>query len=140
MMLTESPMMYAGGGFPWGLLIIGGIVFLLWRNGMFGGPGRFGPGGRYGGYGPGSGPGAGYGPGQMPEGPGSGRGPGQGGDFGFRGPRDVFEEWHREAHETEGARPQAPQAPAAPPAPPASAAAPAPETPARENEGPVVNA
>jgi len=133
-------MMYAGGGFPWGLLIVGGIVFFLWRNGMFGGPRRFGPGGRYGGYGPGPGPGAGYGPPQTPEasGFGPGRGPGQGSDFGFRGPRDVFEEWHREAHETGGAhpQPQAPQAPAAPPAAPASA----PDAPAREHEGPVVNA
>ena len=114
MMLTDSPMYYAGGGFPWGLLIIGGILYFLWRNGMFGGPGRHGNGHRYGGYG------SGYGPAQMPGAPGAE----QGGDPVFRGPRGVFDEWHRQAHETAGtpAHTQAPAAPPAPPAPPAAAA------------------
>ena len=119
MMLTDSPMYYAGGGFPWGLLIIGGILYFLWRNGMFSGPGRYGHGPRYGGYG------SGYGPAQSPDVP----GPEQGGDPVFRGPRALFEEWHRQAHETDGtpSRPEAPTAPSAPPAPPAAAAS---ETPA----------
>ena len=123
MMLTESPVYYAGGGFPWGLLIIGGILYLLWRNGMFGGPGRHGNGQRYGG-----GYGSGYSPAPMPENP----GPGQSGDPGFRGPRAVFEDWHQQAHQTAG---MPPQAPAAPPAPPAAPAAPT-EPPAPEGGEP----
>src|SRR5688500_18608813 len=104
-MLTDMPMHYAGGGFPWGLLIIGGIVYFLWSKGVFDGRGRFGNGGRFG-----SGDyGAGYGPAQGPEG--SGYGPG------FSGPRGMFEEWHRQAHEASGtpSHDQA-QAPSAPPA------------------------
>ena len=49
LMLTDMPMHYAGGGFPWGLLIIGGIVYFLWTKGVFDGRGRFGNGGRFGG-------------------------------------------------------------------------------------------
>ena len=49
---------YAGGGFPWGLLIIGGIVYFLWTKGVFDGRGRFSNGGRFGGFS------AGYGPAQ----------------------------------------------------------------------------
>jgi hypothetical protein len=128
MMLTEMPVVMAGGGFPWGLLIIGGILYLLWRNGMFDGRGRHGRGGPYGGYGPG------YGPPQFPEGRGPEQGPGQGqgGSF-FRGPQEYFDEWHRQAHAAD-AQPQAPAAPAAPvtPAQPA-APAPAPEAPASGN-------
>jgi hypothetical protein len=136
MMITEMPVVMAGGGFPWGLLIIGGILYLLWRNGMFDGRGRRGP---YGGYGPG------YGPPQFPEGrgPGQGQGQGQGPEQGqgggsfFRGPQEYFEEWHRQAHAADAqpqSQPQAPAAPAAPvtPAQPA-APAPAPEAPASGN-------
>ncbi len=123
LMLTDMPMHYAGGGFPWGLLIIGGIVYFLWTKGVFDGRGRFGNGGRFGaGYGPEQGPeGSGYGP---------GAGAGQGTTPGFSGPRAMFEEWHRQAHETTGTQPQAQaQTPAAPPAPPVAPAA-ATETPA----------
>ena len=98
MMLTEMPLVYAGSGFPWGLLIIGGILYLLWRNGFFEGRG-FGN--------------RGYGPRY---------GPGQGGGPGFRGPREYFDEWHRESHQAvhqahapaQPAEPQAPVTPAAP--------------------------
>ncbi len=125
-MLTDMPLVLAGGGFPWGLLIIGGILYLLWRNGMFGGPGRHG--GWRGGYGPGPGYGPGYGPG--PEaGPGQGPAQGQGGP-GIRGPREYFDEWHRQAHEAE-AQVQT-QTPAAPPAPAA------PNAPAAGNSDPVI--
>ena len=118
MMLSEMPMYYAGGGFPWGLLIIGGIVYFLWTKGVFDGRGRFGNGGRFGGFG------AGYGPAQGPEGSGygPGAGAGQGSTPGFSGPRAMFEEWHRQAHETGGA-PSQTQASATPPAPPAPPAA-----------------
>jgi hypothetical protein len=113
LMLTDMPMHYAGGGFPWGLLIIGGIVYFLWTKGVFDGRGRFGNGGRFGG----GGYGAGYGPGQGSEGSGfgPGTGAGQGSTFGFSGPRAMFDDWHREAHETHGTSPRA-QAPTAPPA------------------------
>ena len=113
MTLMEMPVMYAGGGFPWGLLIIGGILYLLWRNGMFGGPGRYGPGGPGQHDGGGYGPGSGYGPTPTPGAPGA-PGPGQGGGPGFGGPHALFEEWHRQAHEAE--RVQQPHAPAGPPA------------------------
>ena len=116
MMLSDMPMYYAGGGLPWGLLIIGGILYFVWRSGMFGGPSRPGNGQRYGGYG------SGFGPGQAPQ----DAGPGQCSDAGFRGPRAVFDDWHREAHETSSTPPQA-QAPATPPAPPAPPTASAPE-------------
>jgi hypothetical protein len=79
--LVEMPMYYAGGGFPWGLLIIGGILFFLWQKGMFGGPG-----------------GRGYNQGQGPM---------------FGGPRQHFEQWHREAHAADAAQPQ-PHVPAQP--------------------------
>ncbi len=112
--LTDMPMHYAGGGFPWGLLIIGGIVYFLWSKGVFDGRGRFGNGGRFGGS-----HGAGYGPAQGPVGSeyGPGPGAGQGTTPGFGGPRAMFEEWHRQAHESAGTPPhdQA-QAPASPPA------------------------
>lgn len=101
MLLAEVPVYHAGGGFPWGLLIIGGILYFLWRNGMFDGRGRFGNGGRYGGYGQDSNPAP------TPGSTGQGTGPG------FRGPRDVFEEWHREAHQAAGAREHAPASPSA---------------------------
>src|SRR5829696_7301212 len=99
-MLTDMPMHYAGGGFPWGLLIIGGIVYFLWTKGVFDGRGRFGNGGRFGG----GGYGAGYGPAQGPEGSGYGpsAGAGQGTTPGFSGPRAMFEDWHRQAHEASG--------------------------------------
>jgi len=125
MMLSDMPMHYAGGGFPWGLLIIGGILYFVWRSGMFGGPGRHGNGQRYGGFGPG------YNPRQAPE----DFGPGQG-DAVFRGPRAVFDDWHRQAHETPGAPPQA-QAPSATPAPPAPPAAAAPDSHAAGDGEPV---
>ena len=124
LMLTDAPIYTAGGGFPWGLLIIGGIVYFLWSKGVFDGRGRFGNGGRFGGGG------AGYGPAQGPEGSGygPGAGAGQGSTPGFGGPRAMFEEWHRQAHEASGTPPHS-EAPAAPPAPPAAPAA-ATETPA----------
>jgi hypothetical protein len=111
MMLSDMPMYYAGGGFPWELLIIGGILYFVWRSGMFGGPGRHGQ--RYDGYG------AGNNPSPAPQGSGSGQG-----DAGFRGPRTMFDDWHRQAHETSGApaQAQAPVTPAAPPAPPTATA------------------
>ena len=97
--LAHFPVYYAGGGFPWGLLIIGGILYFLWRNGAFGGPGRHWNGPRFGGwYGPG------YGPGQPPQPP----APGQAGGPMFQGPRAMFDEWHRQAHESAGAPPQPP--------------------------------
>ena len=121
-MLTDMPMHYAGGGFPWGLLIIGGIVYLLWTKGVFDGRGRFGNGGRFGG-----GYGAGYGPAQGPEGSGygPGAGAGQGSTPGFSGPRAMFDDWHRQAHETAGTPPRAEAAtPAAPQAAAANEATP----------------
>ncbi len=122
MMLEHGPMMYAGGGFPWGLLIVGGILYFLWRNGMFDRGGRFGHGPRYGGgYGPG------YPPAPMP-GPGA---PEQGDNPVFGGPRAMFEEWHRQAHEAERAAAQAPATPAAPAAPAAN------DAPGRGNDQPV---
>jgi hypothetical protein len=122
LMLTDMPMHYAGGGFPWGLLIIGGIVYFLWTKGVFDGRGRFGNGGRFGG----GGYGAGYGPAQGPEGSGygPGAGAGQGSTPGFSGPRAMFDDWHRQVHETSGTQAQTqPQAPTAPPATPATPAA-----------------
>jgi hypothetical protein len=115
MALAHVPVYYMGGGFPWGLLIIGGILYFLWRNGMFGGPGRHwnGPGQRWGG-GYGQGYGSGYGQPQAPE------PPRQGEDWSqafHGGPRAVFDEWHRQAHAADAAPPQAPAAPPAPPAP-----------------------
>ena len=123
-MLTDMPMHYAGGGFPWGLLIIGGIVYFLWSKGVFDGRRRFGNGGRFGG----GGYGAGYGPAQGPEGSGygPGAGTGQGNTPGFGGPRAMFDDWHRQAHEAPRTQPHdRGQAPAASPAssatePPAS--------------------
>ena len=130
-MLTDMPMHYAGGGFPWGLLIIGGIVYFLWTKGVFDGRGRFGNGGRFGGYG------AGYGSAQGPEGSGYGpsTGAGQGSTPGFSGPRAMFEEWHRQAHETSGTphHGEAPSTPSASAMPPAAA----PESPATGDGGPV---
>ena len=113
LMLSGAPMYYAGGGFPWGLLIIGGIVYFLWSKGVFDGRGRFGNGGRFGGGGYGSS----YGPPQAPDAPGYGpsTGGGQGSTPGFGGPRVMFEEWHRQAHETSGTPPHT-EAPVAPPA------------------------
>ena len=112
MTLSDMPMYYAGGGFPWGLLIIGGILYFVWRSGMFGGPGRYGN-GRFGG------PGSGFGPMQSSQDAGSGHDA----DV-FRGPHAVFDDWHRQAHETPAAPPQAraPAASATPPAPPTAAA------------------
>jgi hypothetical protein len=96
---------HGGPHFPWGLVILGGIGYIAWRKGAFD---RFGgPGGPFGG--PGSRGiqryGGGYG-GQAPR-------PGQ--DFGpaFRGPRGMFEEWHRQAHEAARTQPAAPSAPPA---------------------------
>lgn len=131
MMLTHEPMMYAGGGFPWGLLIIGGILYLCWRNGMFDRGGRPGFGPRNGGHG------SGYGPGYPPA-PMSPAGPEQGGEQHFGGPRAMFEEWHRQAHEAASHPAQQNAAPAAqqygaPPAPPAPAAPQANDAPAAGN-------
>ena len=112
-MLTEMPLYTAGGGFPWGLLILGGIVYFLWHKGVIGGPGRFG-GPRHGGYG---GYGNDYPPAPMPPAPGQGQGPA---GPGFRGPREYFDEWHRQAHAAESVPTQpanVPQPPAAPQAP-----------------------
>lgn len=130
MILAHEPMMYAGGGFPWGLLILGGILFLLWRNGLFDRGGRPGFGPRNGGYSGGYGPG--YPPAPMPP-----ANPEQGGEHHFGGPRAMFEAWHRQAHEAERAAAQqhvAPaQTPAAAPAPPAAN-----DAPARGNDRPAV--
>src|SRR5829696_4864121 len=110
-MLTDMPMHYAGGGFPWGLLIIGGIIYFLWSKGVFEGRGRFGNGGRFGGSG------TGYGSAQGPAASGYGpaAGAGQGSTPGFNGPRAMFEEWHRQAHESSGT-PHHGEAPSTPPA------------------------
>src|SRR5215211_82663 len=124
-MLTDMPMHYAGGGFPWGLLIIGGIIYFLWSKGVFDGRGRFGNGGRFGGsYG------AGYGPAQGPEGSsyGPGAGAGQGSTPGFSGPRAMFDDWHRQAHEMSGT-PHHGEAPSTSPVSPTHPAA-GPEEPA----------
>ena len=132
LMLTDAPVYYAGGGFPWGLLILGGIVYFLWSKGVFDGRVRFGNGGRFGG-----GYGAGYDPAHPFEG--AGRGPCAGAEQestpGFGGPRAMFEEWHRQAHESAGTPPRA-EAPAAPSAPSAPVAPAAPETPASGDGGP----
>jgi hypothetical protein len=124
-MLSDMPMHYAGGGFPWGLLIIGGILYFLWTKGVFDGRGRFGNGGRFGG----SRYGASYGPAQGPEGSGYGPSAGaeQGSTPGFGGPRAMFDDWHRQAHETSGTSSQAQAQAQAPAAPPATAVT---ETPA----------
>lgn len=136
-------MHYAGSGFPWGLLIIGGIIYFLWSKGIIGkgGPGRHGNGH----YGP---PHGNYNsPATMQDaqdmrGAGwdaQGQGQGQGGfRGGFGGPKAMFDEWHRQAHADGGSHanypvnPQAAQAPqgqsgqsfshtqAAPPPPPAA--------------------
>ena len=116
-----------GPDFPWGLLILGGLAYFAWRKGAFD---RFsGPGGPFGspsherGIRP-------YDAGNVPGQPGAGAG------FGplFRGPRAVFDEWHRQAHEAERsaapARPPAPQAPLTPPAPAAATGNGMSETPA----------
>ena len=116
-MLTEMPMYYAGGGFPWGLLIVAGIIYFLWNKGVFDGR-KFGNGSRWGGpggpggYGPG--PGAGYSPAQPVENAGYGAGQGSYGDQ-----RAAFEEWHRQAHASgvEHGHHVAPSAPSAPAAP-----------------------
>ena len=125
LMLTDMPMHFAGGGFPWGLLIIGGIVYFLWSKGVFDGRGRFGNGGRFGG-----GYGAGYGPAQGPEGTGYGPGAsaGQGNTPGFSGPRAMFDDWHRQAHESSGTQAQAQDRAQAPAAPPTTGATEAPAT------------
>jgi hypothetical protein len=116
-MLTEMPMYYAGSGFHWGLLIVGGIIYFLWTKGVFSGRG-FGNGGRWGGPGGpsgyGSGPGGGYAPAQPVEHASYGAGQGSSAD-----PRAMFEEWHRQAHASgvehgHHAAPVAPSSPAAP--------------------------
>jgi len=129
-MLTDMPMHYAGGGFPWGLLIIGGIIYFLWSKGVFEGRGRFGNGGRFGGSG------TGYGSAQGPaaSGYGPGAGAGQGSTPGFSGPRAMFEEWHRQAHESSGMPPQS-EAPSTSPVAPTHPAA-GPEEPASGDGGP----
>jgi hypothetical protein len=114
MMLTEMPLVYAGSGFPWGLLIIGGILYLLWRNGAFDGRGRHGNHGGYGGYGGNIGPGPG------PQGMSAAPNHEHRGAPVFGGTQADFDAWHRQAHAAE--TPQAPAAPAAPAAPTAPAA------------------
>lgn len=142
MMLTHEPMMYAGGGFPWGLLIIGGILYFLWHKGVIGGPGR-GNWQRHNG-----GQNGGYYPAQMP---GPGGPPPAGSEHQyqqqapFNGPRAWFDEWHRQAHEAENtqahghqAQSFTPPAPAAPSAPAGSTAPAAPsqtEQPPRNDQG-----
>lgn len=133
-------MHHMGGGFPWGLLILGGILYFFWKKGSFdrfNGRGPVGPGG----WGP---------PATMHQaGQASQEGPdprafmspeqrvqwdqqqaqwaqryGQGQQF--RGPRGVFDDWHRQAHE--GFNPQAGtmtppppfSGPSTPPPPPAA--------------------
>lgn len=141
-MLTHEPMMYAGGGFPWGLLIIGGILYFLWHKGVIGGPGRGNwqrhNGGYNGGYYPAQMPG----PGGPPPAAGQGQYPEQQAQSQFGGPRAFFEEWHRQAHEAENTPAHGHQAQSfTPPAPAASAdptapAAPAPsEQPPRNDQG-----
>jgi hypothetical protein len=96
MLHAYAPAYYAGGGFPWGLLIIGAIVYFAWRNGFLDGFGRRGGPPRYGEFGP---------------------GPDQGNEHAFRGPRAAFDEWHRHAHEAASAQPAQPVSPPAAPAP-----------------------
>jgi hypothetical protein len=105
MSLAYVPMHYAGGGFPWGFLIVGVLVYLAWRNGFFDGFGRHGGGPRYGGFGPG------FGPGQARD-----------NEQVFHGPRAEFEEWHRQAHAADAGQPAAP--PTAPTAPSQGTASP----------------
>jgi hypothetical protein len=99
-MLTDMPMHYARSGFPWGLLIVAGIIYFLWSKGVFDGRGRWGSGGRWGGPGGPGGPG-GFGPapggGYAPAPPveQTGYGAGQGG---YDAQRAMFEEWRRQAH------------------------------------------
>ena len=125
--------MGGGGGFPWGLLILGGILYFFWKKGSFerhNGRGPFGPGG----YGP---------PATMQQGGQQGPDPrafmspeqraqweqqqaqwaqryGQGQQF--RGPRGFFDDWHRQAHEGFGHQTTAatPPPPSTPPPPPAA--------------------
>ena len=102
-------MHYMGGGFPWGLLIIGGILFFFWKKGSFdryNGHRPFGPGG--GGYGPpatmqqqGPDPRAFMSPEQRTQWDAQqaqwAQRYGQGQQF--RGPRGFFDDWHRQAHQ-----------------------------------------
>ena len=83
--------------FPWGLLILGGIGYIAWRKGAFdrlGGPGGpFGSGAHQGERGaqrPWPGGGAAGTSGAWPA--------SEGGPL-FRGPRGLFDDWHRQAHE-----------------------------------------
>jgi hypothetical protein len=119
--IHDGPLYYAGGGFPWGLLIIGGLIYFAWRKGFFGGPGRYGPGN---GNGNGGHRYGGYTPAQMTQDHGARQ------HYGpeFRGPRAFFEEWHRQSHEAEAARQHYQDYPA-PPAPPASPSPPSPAAP-----------
>jgi hypothetical protein len=113
-LLIHGPVMEAGG-FPWGLLIIAGLVYLIWSKNS----GR--PWGR------GFDNSRGFGNSQM-----------------HSGPQALFDQWHREAHQAaqpqtaqpQAAQPQAsqpyaaqPQAPAAPAAAPTPAGADVPGTP-----------
>src|SRR5690349_11249340 len=98
MLLAYAPLYYAGGGFPWGLLIIGVIAYFAWRNGFFDSFGRRG-GPPYGGFGPGR---------------------DQGNAQPLRGPRAEFDEWHRQAHEAERTQAAGPFSPPAAPSPGAS--------------------
>jgi hypothetical protein len=146
MMLTHEPMMYAGGGFPWGLLIIGGILYFLWHKGVIGGPGRGNWQRHNGGYNGGNYPAQMPGPGGPP--PAGGQyPPQQQGQPQFEGPRAWFDEWHRQAHESGNApahghqaQPFTPPAPAAPSAPAGPTAPAAPtqtqtEQPPRNDQG-----
>lgn len=129
-------MHYAGGGFPWGLLIIGGILYFFWKKGAFErhNRGAFGPG-----------PGGSFPPATMQ----ASQGPdprafmnpeqraqweqqqaqwAQAQGQGFRGPRGFFDDWHRQAHDSAaqhgGMTPPPPFTPPAgqptPPPPPAA--------------------
>jgi hypothetical protein len=100
---------YRGGpDFPLELLILGGIGYVAWRKGAF--DRLVGPGGPFG-----SGSGNGERGVQRYGEPAQGTGPV------FRGPRALFEEWHRESHEGQRARYAAPPAPQPSPPPHATA-------------------
>jgi hypothetical protein len=127
-------MHHMGGGFPWGLLIIGGILYFFWKKGSFdrfNGRGPVGPGG----YGP---------PATMQQGPDPrafmnpeqraqweqqqaqwAQRYGQGQQF--RGPRGFFDDWHRQAHEGFNHQTGAPTPP--PPYSPQAGSSPTPPPP-----------
>lgn len=118
---------FRGGGpdFPWGLVILGGIAYIAYRKGAFD---RLG--GMVGPFGNGGGNGqqgiqryeAGNGPVQTP----AAAAPYRSSGPMFRGPRGLFEEWHRQSHEVAQSQHPTPPARPAPPTPPVPPAPPAP--------------